>query len=72
MDEVKPCPFCGGKEMSMSAFGISPDCFIMCESCGAFMEKEVPWNGMTPKQHDEECKRVLTEAWNRRVSDERA
>ena len=68
---LKKCPFCDGEEITMGAFSISADCYIMCKTCGASIEKEVAWNGMTQEQHDEECKKILAEAWNNRKPLER-
>lgn len=68
MSEVKllPCPFCGGEKITMNAFDISQYCTVECETCGVFIEKVVPWKELTKEQHDKECVRVLTEAWNTR------
>lgn len=70
MAELKPCPFCGGEEIVMYSFDISSECVLRCLTCGAVIETVVPWGEMDKEQHDEECKRVLTEAWNRRVNDD--
>ena len=69
MAELKPCPFCGGTHIKAGAFGISPDCYIMCEDCGASIEKMVAWGNMNPEEHDQKCWSVLVEAWNRRCTD---
>lgn len=50
--ELKPCPFCGGKELNFGRFGLS----ISCEYCGIFF---------TPVGHG--GKEEVIEAWNRRV-----
>lgn len=66
INELKQCPFCGGDDIQMSAFSISSDCYIICNTCGAVIEKSVPWNDMTQEEHDDECKKVLIKAWNTR------
>ena len=70
MDELKPCPFCGGMDISMSAYSISSECAIICQ-CGARIELDVPWDGMDEEQHDDLCAEKLAEAWNRRAGSER-
>ena len=65
--QLKPCPFCGGSNIKMNAFGISADCYIICEDCGAMIEKTVPWGMMNQESHDRVCAIGLTEAWNKRV-----
>ena len=64
---VLPCPFCGGKNIEMGAFSISPDCFIACK-CGAEITLEVPFNGMSVPEHDRVCHDELVKAWNRRAN----
>lgn len=68
---LRPCPFCGGEEISMGAYSISPDCYIECKSCSCMIEREVPWNGMNQEEHDRECAKILIEAWNTRKPMER-
>jgi len=66
MEELKPCPFCGSTNISMSAFSVSADCYISCE-CGAMIEEEVSWEGCnTKEEHDKKCFPVLLKAWNTR------
>ena len=71
MEELRNCPFCGGDELYIRAFSIGPECFIRCGICGAMIEKEVKWNGMSREEHDAECAKVLIEAWNTRKPMER-
>lgn len=66
---LKPCPFCGGTNIQLGAFSISADCFIVCDDCGASIEKTVAWDNMTMEEHDQKCRGVLAEAWNRRAED---
>ena len=55
MNELKPCPFCGGRKFSK--FGWSDQYWITCTGC----ETEGP-SGETPDE--------AIEAWNRRAADE--
>lgn len=64
--KVKPCPFCGSDDISFSAFSLSPDAYALCNQCNAGIEIQVAWDGMTEKEHDEECTLALQKAWNRR------
>ena len=41
--DLLPCPFCGSEDLDMRAFSIVPDCHIVCNGCGASIEKQVPW-----------------------------
>lgn len=66
MEELKTCPFCGENNISMGAFSISPDCYIQCE-CGARIELQVPFNGMSESEHDAVCVEKLIKSWNRRA-----
>lgn len=66
--ELKPCPFCGGKDIKVYASSIGPECHVMCNNCGATIELCVPWDvDMTEEDHDEECFTKLANAWNRRT-----
>lgn len=71
MRELKPRPFCGSANIRDGAFSISPDCFVLCEDCGASIETEVPWGDMTEKEHDQECWKELERRWNRRTDHDR-
>lgn len=54
-NELNPCPFCGGEEISCQDAGKNTDVwFVQCESCGA-----------TFPHFDSEKEAI--EAWNRRV-----
>lgn len=66
-EEINPCPFCGATDISLNAFSISEDAYILCKSCKAGIEIQVPWNGMNEEEHDAVCTRVLLEKWNQRV-----
>lgn len=67
MDELKPCPFCGGTNITMGAYSIAPECHIECE-CGAGIELIVNFNAeMSVEEHDDLCAVELTKAWNQRA-----
>ena len=54
MEELKPCPFCGGRPMPIethAGYG-----FVQCSSCGCAMGED---DSKTPEE--------LTEDWNRRA-----
>ncbi|MBO4284288.1 MAG: Lar family restriction alleviation protein [Clostridia bacterium] len=62
MDELKPCPFCGGKETDdllslYMGFGGS-EWIVECDRCGA----NLGWRNYNREE--------AIEAWNRRASDE--
>lgn len=71
-EELKPCPFCGGKA-KIKAIAKSYGFTIWCAcGCGAQTEEFCP---NMNKEDDtmeniETCKKRATEAWNRRVNDE--
>lgn len=65
--DVKHCPFCGSSEIEFGAFSFSEDCTVECKKCGVGFCKQVPWEGMTIKQHDKKCFDVLTDLWNTRI-----
>lgn len=68
--ELKPCPFCGGTNMRIKTIKISPECYIICQDCGVSITKAVDWDNMNMEEHDEKCRELLIEAWNRRIKDE--
>lgn len=59
MSELKPCPFCGGKEIifcdDFTEYGIL--FFATCESCGAMA------GGTNNREHQKE---IALESWNTR------
>ena len=65
MDNLKPCPFCGGKvkinyDINLEPFG------VYCHSCRMLAK----FNGIKPIGNGEAFGRYmedLTEAWNRRT-----
>lgn len=71
-DKLKPCPFCGGNNISMSAFSIAPECYIECQDCGASISSSVSWGKfMSEKKHDKLCAKKLTKKWNRRADNDK-
>ena len=57
MTELKPCPFCGGKNIDLSEAGLKTDVwFVQCWDCYA-----------TFPHFDSETEAI--EAWNRRAGD---
>ncbi len=63
-EELKPCPFCGGKATTSEKEDVKVPHgwgWVGCQCCKAFMD----WS------HGESGKRLAIEAWNRRVADER-
>lgn len=60
------CPKCGGEELEGGAFSISPDCYLVCSTCGFEIEEEVSWKGCkSEEEHDERCLQHLKEVWNK-------
>ena len=63
MDELKPCPFCGGKAKLYVHDGVR----VLCTKCGATsMSLEDYYNGLDIKSN---AVRDVIAAWNRRVND---
>ena len=59
MNELKPCPFCGCKSVSITEefiFLFSKSATIKCERCGRKIKRRTPkravkaWNTRTPKE----------------------
>lgn len=63
--ELKPCPFCGGKAEIATGSVFMWEHIIVCKNCGASSKTVI---GITLSQAREKA----IEAWNRRVSNERA
>ena len=55
MPELKPCPFCGGKELSVISV-LGEDYYVECSSCTTC--------GPSGETYEE-----AIEAWNRRAED---
>lgn len=64
MDELKPCPFCGGEaRLHHDANGITLTSFVMCEACRA---RTVRTEISTKHSSDEKA----IDAWNRRADND--
>ena len=62
MDELKPCPFCGGEAgiQRIDDFGLF---YIVCGNCGAQVCSD------TPDYFEEFSMKDLYDKWNRRATD---
>ena len=65
MEELKPCPFCGGKaELTKCEYGDNTGhAFVLCRGCGSMTKK---FNKSLNFCAVEEA----TQAWNRRVKND--
>lgn len=64
MENLKPCPFCGGKASMRYSTVFRSEICIKCEKCKS--------RTMTYKGGDfEDTKYLAIQAWNRRVSDDK-
>ena len=62
MEELKPCPFCGGRNIHIEHMDDEePYTYICCYDCLASF-----W------QQEAVCEEDNVKAWNRRVTDERS
>lgn len=67
MDEVKPCPFCGGKALADCNYGKHGFfVFVSCQVCGA-RSKCFAASNLKPNEFWEQA----IKAWNRRTDDGR-
>lgn len=58
MNELKPCPFCGGTDLHLESFSVCGADVIVCYDCLAtFSQQEIT------------CEEDLIEAWNRRANE---
>ena len=58
MDELKPCPFCGG-DVGLKEID-APWAYISCYYC----MKQISF--MVQAQNDEEAEKLVIKAWNKR------
>ena len=70
MDELKPCPFCGGEDITLhEAYGnahVEGRAWIRCEHCGARIGDGYP----NPHLFDiEDSTEYAVRNWNRRAND---
>ena len=70
MDELKPCPFCGGNDVSVYAFNCIPDAHVVCNNCKCQTE----CYNANPMDDTQEREKLSAEmaiaAWNRRAQHE--
>lgn len=68
MTELKPCPFCGNKNVGMLTTLL--DCTIFCRFCGASVHKTnyIVCNTLSETLIDAEPEAIA--AWNRRAEDD--
>lgn len=72
MNELKPCPFCGGEaELKRKQFDASEAAWIECKSCGAMSTVwAIGLNKIPPRARiGDGCFSPVRNAWNRRVED---
>jgi hypothetical protein len=70
MEELKPCPFCGGTKLRTMAWNICVDAHIECEKCGAssgYYNAEEKKGKTRPKDYEKRCVKLAVNAWNKRV-----
>ena len=71
MDELKPCPFCGGNAIVISA-PLSGVWFIQCKICAAMIGRRTK---VVSTLHDKvyfETMEAAEKAWNRRAGNGKA
>ena len=68
-DNLKPCPFCGGKAIHIATSTCSG--YIYCSACDMATAKfwDEPMN--KAEESRRKWKEIAEEAWNRRAEDER-
>lgn len=75
MNELKPCPFCGGKYVIAEINNLSKRFTIYCEDCTANMElsfedAQLDNGNFISFYKARELMDELTEAWNRRANND--
>ena len=68
MDELKPCPFCGGNAVVISA-PISGVWFIQCKTCTAMIGRKTKVVSTMHGKSYFETREAAEIAWNRRADD---
>ena len=80
MKGLKPCPFCGGEDISICGHSIVVDAFARCNTCGAttdFFNAEPDGRGAkehpeSQEHYEKRCAELARAAWNRRAGEEEA
>lgn len=69
MDELKPCPFCGSKEVSLWYKGVryGKIAFAECDICGAKSKAFSYYSKENEFDFDDPGAKKAYYAWNRRV-----
>lgn len=73
MDDLKPCPFCGGEaELIDSRLSVitKPVFYVECTSCNCIVGRRIMITSARKGKEYFGAKEDAIEAWNRRVSDE--
>lgn len=65
-NELKPCPFCGGK-VDMKINETTLNCSVICERCNVTMKHNFKGN----KKLKEVLHGLMAEEWNRRENEEK-
>ena len=72
MEELKPCPFCGGKvKIEMFTVDYPVTCFdggykIECHECGIRFSESTRTMPTCNKENDEKAKKIVAKRWNMR------
>lgn len=73
MTDLKPCPFCGSKNVNAEVFKEteSYDAFVECDECDARGPLEIRfWIGVEgTKEEREQAIAAAIEAWNKRAEE---
>lgn len=66
MDELKKCPFCGGKAAVFAHNGVK----VLCLTCGAQTDSHIDFMARTGRCTNAVAVKQVVDAWNRRVRDD--
>jgi hypothetical protein len=66
-NELKPCPFCGGKSVCVATSTVSG--YIYCSGCDMATNKFWDDPMSEPAENRKKWHEVATSAWNRRCND---
>ena len=78
MKDLKPCPFCGGEDISVCCYSIAVEAFVRCNTCGAktdSFDAEPDGRGAIPcpesqEHYEKRCAELARAAWNRRAGED--